>query len=205
MHPVEIGRQSGVHEEIGRPTAVAGVVDGQIPTSPIRLGAASNFGATNVGRAAPGEQIYSTFVATDNFYVANSGTSFAAPYVSGVCALMLAKYPAETHQQTIARVLAATDPLPALAGKCVTGGRLNLRKALSPPMQLNPLSRPAPLPFQLRVAGGANRTCVLEVSINLIHWLPVVTNTTAATGSFDYTDNQSLNSARRFFRATSTP
>jgi hypothetical protein len=37
LHPVEIGRQSGVHEEIGRPTAVAGVVDGQIPTGLIRL------------------------------------------------------------------------------------------------------------------------------------------------------------------------
>jgi len=169
------------------------------------LGAASNFGATNVDLAAPGEQIYSTFVATDNFYAANSGTSFAAPYVSGVCALMLAKYPAETHQQIIARVLAATDPLPALAGKCVTGGRLNLRKALSPPIQLTPLSRPAALPFQLQVAGGANRICVLEVSTNLTHWSPVLTNTTAANGAFDYTDNQSLNSARRFFRATATP
>jgi subtilisin family serine protease len=169
------------------------------------LGAASNFGATNVDLAAPGEHIYSTFVATDNFYVAISGTSFAAPYVSGVCALMLAKYPAETHQQIIARVLAATDPLPGLAGKCVTGGRLNLRKALSPPIQLTPLSIPVALPFQVRVAGGANRACVLEVSTNLTYWSPVFTNTTAANGTFDYTDNQSLNSARRFFRATSTP
>ena len=169
------------------------------------LGPASNFGATNVDLAAPGSRSIRRSWRRTTSTAANSGTSFAAPYVSGACALMLAKYPTETHQQIIARVLAATDPLPALAGKCVTGGRLNLRKALSPPMELTPLSRPGTLPFQFRVAGGANHTCVLEVSTNLINWLPVVTNTTAANGSFDYTDNQPLNSARCYFRATSTP
>src|SRR5262245_49643229 len=60
------------------------------------LAANSNFGAISVDLAAPGEQIYSTFAATDNFYFANSGSSFAAPYVSGACALLLARYPAET-------------------------------------------------------------------------------------------------------------
>ena len=60
----------------------------------------------------------------------------AAPYVAGTIALMLAKYPTETHQQIIRRVLNATDPLPAQAGKCVTGGRLNLRRALNPPLRL---------------------------------------------------------------------
>src|SRR6185503_14013137 len=87
------------------------------------LGTNSNYGVTNVDLAAPGEQIYSTFGATDSFYFSNTGSSFAAAYVTGALALMLARYPTETHQQIIARVLAATDPLPALAGKCVTGGR----------------------------------------------------------------------------------
>ena len=170
------------------------------------LWSSSNFGATNVDLAAPGHQITSTFAFSDTQYmIPLSGTSFAAPYVSGVCALMLAKYPTETHQQIIARVLAATDPLPALAGKCVTGGRLNLHKALSPPLQLTPLSPPGALPFQLQVAGGANRTCVLEVSTNLTNWAPVFTNTTAASGAFDFIDEQSLSWARRFFRATALP
>ena len=156
--------------------------------------------------AAPGHQITSTFAFSDVQYIGPlSGTSFAAPYVSGVCALMLAKYPTETHQQIIARVLAATDPLPALAGKCVTGGRLNIRKALSPSIRLTPLSLPGALPFQLRVAGGADRACVIEVSTNLTSWLPVFTNTTAANGSFDFTDHQSTSSVRRFFRSRSTP
>src|SRR2546427_697823 len=101
-------------------------------THHVSLGTNSNFAAANVDLAAPGEQIYSTFGATDSFYFSNTGSSFAAPYVTGALALMLAKYPAESYQQIIARVLSATDPLPSLAGKCVTGGRLNLRKALSP-------------------------------------------------------------------------
>jgi len=170
------------------------------------LWSSSNYGATNVDLAAPGHEITSTFAFSDTQYVGPlSGTSLAAPYVSGVCALMLAKYPTDTHQQIIARVLAATDPLPALAGKCVTGGRLNLRKALSPPIQLTPLATPVTLPFQLRVAGGPDRICVLEVSTNLTSWSPIFTNTTSASGSFNFTDQQSTSSARRFFRATSTP
>jgi subtilisin family serine protease len=168
------------------------------------LAVASNYGATNVDLVAPGEQIYSTFGATDNFYFAQSGSSFAAPFVSGTCALLWAKYPTETHQQIIARVLNGVDPLPSLAGKCVTGGRLNLRQALSPPIQLTLLSTAPALPLQLRVTAGPNRDCVLEVTTNLTSWTPIFTNTTSAAGTFDFTDNASTNSPRRFFRAIST-
>jgi subtilisin family serine protease len=98
------------------------------------LGTNSNYGATRVHLAAPGERIHSTFAATDTFYFHNTGTSFAAPYVTGTLALMRAAFPAESHQQLIARLLGGVDPLPALHGKIVTGGRLNLRKALSPPL-----------------------------------------------------------------------
>lgn len=169
------------------------------------LGVLSNYGATNVDLAAPGEQIHTTHVATDSFYFGfYSGTSFAAPYVAGAFALMKVKYPAETHQQLIARVLNATDPRPSLAGKCVTGGRLNLRKALSPPVQLTSLSTPGTLPYQLRVSAGPNRSCVIESSTNLTNWLPIHTNTTSAAGTFDYTDTASTDAPRYFFRAVST-
>jgi subtilisin family serine protease len=170
------------------------------------LAAASNYGATNVHLAAPGEQIYSTFAASDNFYLANNtGSSFAAPYVTGTLALMLAKYPAETYQQIIARVLAATDPLPSLTGKCVTGGRLNLRNALSPPIRLTAISGAANGPFTLRLSGGPNRTCVIQRSSTLTtNWFPVFTNTTSAGGTFDYTDTHTTNVTRRFYRGVST-
>ena len=173
-------------------------------TSSDTLAPTSNFGAGSVHLAAPGENIYSTFPATDTFYFAQSGTSFAAPHVVGALALMLAKFPAETYQQIIARLLDATVPLPALAGKCVTGGRLNLRNALNPPIKLTAFPATNGAPFQLRLSSGANRICVIQSTTNLTSWIPVFTNTTSASGMFDFFDAASTNSAQRFYRATST-
>ncbi len=164
----------------------------------------SNYGATNVDLAAPGHQITSTFTFSDNLYIGPvSGTSFAAPYVAGTCALLMTKYPTESHQQLIARVLNGVDPLPALTGKCVTGGRLNLRKALSPPVQLAVLSVAGTLPLQLRVNAGPNRNCVVEASTNLTSWLPVHTNTTSGAGWFDFTAPAEPSAAHQFYRAVS--
>ncbi len=174
------------------------------------LGFLSNYGPTNVDLAAPGDQIYSTYDTSDSAYyppsnlIGGAGTSFAAAYVSGAFALMRAKYPTETYQQIISRVLAATDPLPSLAGKCITGGRLNLRNALSPPVYLTVASIIANEPFQLRVSSGPNRTCVIETTTNLNDWSPVFTNTTSTTGTFDFTNQPSANSPQQFFRAVSS-
>jgi subtilisin family serine protease len=90
----------------------------------------SNFSSTKVHLAAPGTGIYSTWFHHDADYRQLSGTSMAAPCVSGILALMSARFPTETHQQLIKRLLAATDTLPSLSGKCSTGGRVNLEKAL---------------------------------------------------------------------------
>src|SRR6185295_12919626 len=111
----------------------------------------------------------------------------------------------ETYQQIIARVLNATDRLPALAGKCVTGGRLNLRKALSPPINLTAIPAVGDGPFRLRVSSDPNRTCVVEFAANLTVWSPIFTNTTSAGGTFDFADDQPANATPRFFRAVSDP
>ncbi len=92
----------------------------------------SNFGATTVDLAAPGSVIYSTWNSSDSAYTYLSGTSMATPHVTGAFALLRARYPSESYRQLIDRLLAATDPITGLAGKCVTGGRLNLQKALGP-------------------------------------------------------------------------
>lgn len=168
----------------------------------------SNYGATNVDLAAPGDQIVSTYYYSNSSYFTNSfsvaGTSFAAAYASGAFALMLAEYPGETHQQIINRVLSATDPLPSLAGKCQTGGRLNLRKALTP-IRLTGTPSPGNGPFQLHLTAATNLTCVLQASSDLAGWSSIFTNSTSTTGAFDFADDQATNSAQRFYRAVTAP
>ena len=95
----------------------------------------SNYGATNVHLAAPGVGLYSTSSQANNsygYYAGGTGTSFSAPYVSGALALMIARYypinyTATNYLQIIDRLMLSVDPLPSLAGRCVTGGRLNWR------------------------------------------------------------------------------
>ena len=164
------------------------------------LAASSNYGATSVRLGAPGEGIWSTFGATDSFYLSDSGTSMAAPFVTGALALMLAEYPDETYQQVINRVLSATDPLPALAGKCSTGGRLNLRKALTP-IRLTGAAPNGGGPFQLHLSATTNLTCIIQGSSNLANWSPLHTNNTSTSGSFDFTDYDSTNASTRLYRA----
>jgi subtilisin family serine protease len=91
----------------------------------------SSYGPTLVDLGAPGEDILSCGHAYDFEYKHKFGTSMAAPHVAGACALLWSQYPSETYGQIINRVLSTTDPLPSLSGKCVSGGRLNLQRALT--------------------------------------------------------------------------
>jgi subtilisin family serine protease len=175
------------------------------------LGTFSNYGATNADLAAPGDQLYSTYSASDTSYypptglpINLAGTSFAAAYVSGALALMLAKFPGETHTQIISRLLKATDPVPALSGKCVTGGRLNLSHALSPPMLFStPWIDGGLLRWQL--SAGPRRVCVIETSTNLPNWSSILTNTTPDNGIIDFSEAHPMGPVQRFYRAISTP
>ena len=97
-----------------------------------------NYGATSVHLAAPGFDILSTFNASDSSYASQSGTSMATPCVAGAVALVWAKFPALTYPQIIARLTGTVDVLPGLAGKYVSGGRLNLARALSGSFTIRP-------------------------------------------------------------------
>jgi subtilisin family serine protease len=91
----------------------------------------SNWGATTVDLAAPGSPVFSAWNRSDSDYVYMEGTSMAAPHVAAAAALVWAANPTFTYQQVRAKILAETDALPAFAGRNVTGGRLNLAKALA--------------------------------------------------------------------------
>ncbi|HEX7862024.1 MAG TPA: S8 family serine peptidase [Verrucomicrobiae bacterium] len=92
----------------------------------------SNYGATKVELFAPGTSILSTWGSGDTAYQSISGTSMAAPHVAGAFALMKARFTNLSTVQIIDRLLTNVDPIANMAGRCRTGGRLNLNKALGP-------------------------------------------------------------------------
>lgn len=60
-----------------------------------------------------------------------TATSTVTPQVSGAAALVLSAEPTLTTAQLEARLLGAVDPVPALAGRTVTGGRLDVCRAVT--------------------------------------------------------------------------
>ena len=92
------------------------------------LASFSNWGAKSVAIAAPGVEILSTWLGDE--YEEKSGTSMATPVVSGVAALILSEHPQMSVDDLKKKLLASTDPIPALKGKIATAGRINAAKAL---------------------------------------------------------------------------
>ncbi len=109
-----------------------------------RLATFSNFGVNSVDLGAPGVGIVSTI--RNNAYAAYSGTSMAAPHVTGVAGLVLAANPELSVTELRTAILSTTDALPALAGRTVTGGRLNAFNAVSSVAAATP-APPAPPPM----------------------------------------------------------
>ena len=58
------------------------------------------------------------------------GSSMAAAHVSGAVAVLAAAFPFESVSRRIERILGGAEPLVTLAGKVITGGRLNLYNSL---------------------------------------------------------------------------
>jgi len=83
----------------------------------------SNYGATSVDIGAPGVQIASTYPGNNFAYL--SGTSMAAPHVTGSLALLASCQASPTAEGLETSLFDHAVATPSLSGKTVTGGRVN--------------------------------------------------------------------------------
>jgi len=84
---------------------------------------AGNWGAVSVDLGAPGVGIWST---VPGGYAPYSGSSMAVPHVTGAIALYAKLHPGLDAAQLKTAILARTAATTSLAGKTVTGGRLDV-------------------------------------------------------------------------------
>ena len=89
----------------------------------------SNYGASSVHLAAPGQDILTTTLGND--FGQHSGTSMAASMVTGVAVLALSTRPDLSVDELRSLLFRSVDTLPGLRGKVSTGGRINAAKALA--------------------------------------------------------------------------
>jgi len=168
----------------------------------------SSYGPTTVDLAAPGLAVLSCAWDNDSAYVSDSGTSLSAPLVAGACALAWARFPGDSYLQIKNRILTGVDQLPSLAGKCVTGGRLNLAKVLAstePSLPILQVLGYTNAQFRLRLIAGTNQYFVMQSTTNLVNWDSVYTNQTSGAGILDFTDQVPPSVAQKFYRARSAP
>lgn len=88
----------------------------------------SNYGKNTIDITAPGISIYSTL--PNNRYDYMSGTSQAAPQVSGAIALLASVKPTLSALEIKQAILDSVDKIPSFLDKIYSGGRLNIKSAL---------------------------------------------------------------------------
>tara|TARA_Y100000780_G_scaffold226709_1_gene241225 strand:- start:50938 stop:51960 length:1023 start_codon:yes stop_codon:yes gene_type:complete len=88
----------------------------------------SNYGSKSVDIAAPGHRIKSAIHGNGSGYM--TGTSQATAFVTGVVALIKAKYPEFNHDHLRNILLSSSLNVPSLEGKVLGGGKLDAARAM---------------------------------------------------------------------------
>ncbi len=147
------------------------------------LASFSNYGPTSVHLGAPGVAVLSTLPGGTYGYL--SGTSMATPYVSGAVALMLSVCTLATSDVK-KNLLDNVDLIPSLASQTLTGGRLNINRAIrscSGPVGLSPSS----VSFGTALVGKASNPKVVTLTnyqTSTLNLSSIITN-----GDFTQTNN----------------
>ena len=159
----------------------------------------SNYGASSVHVGAPGTDILSTTIG--NTYATSNGTSMATPHVSGAAALVLSVCPLDTAALKDA-LIGTVDGVPALVGRTITGGRLNVHSAVH-----SCLAAP-PTPQDLVATGGDGRvTLTWSAALGATRY--IVKRSTTAGGPYTtiaanvkgatYTDTDVVNETTYYY------
>ncbi len=123
---------AGIDAQNSSPGSCDGVITVGNSTISDTRASNSNYG-TRVNIAAPGTEIYST--RPGNTYGPRSGTSMAAPHVSGVVGLLLAAKPQLSNDQILSCLVNGGDPI---SPDYFIGPRLNAYKALTSCTDITP-------------------------------------------------------------------
>jgi hypothetical protein len=117
----------------------------------------SHYGEASVDLGAPGVELCSLGVDSDEAVTVGDGTSYATPLVAGVAALVRGAWPRLRAADAAAVLRASAAPHPGLAGKVASGGGLWAPAALSSPRPV--LERP---PEDLRFGEQVDLELVID-------------------------------------------
>ncbi|MEM1059373.1 MAG: S8 family serine peptidase [Verrucomicrobiota bacterium] len=131
-----------------------GIISVAAMTSSNVFRSTSNYGRVAVDLAAPGSGIYSTDL--NSTYTRRSGTSMAAPHVTGALALLLSELPPSEHPLLKERIMNTVVLGSDYLGRLVTGGRLNIYGAILDPAESGLWALPASFYGEVPVGQSAD-------------------------------------------------
>ncbi|MAO68913.1 MULTISPECIES: S8 family serine peptidase [Idiomarina] len=158
-----------------------GIVNVANTTRTDSMAASSTYGAVSVDLGAPGTEILSTYL--NGGYATASGTSMASPHVAGVAGLVWSIAPHLTVAEVKQILMDSGESNPALAGKTVSGNRLNALSALEA-ADPDPAYRLTLSPVSQEIVAGDNATLTLDVG-SIADWSGTVDLTVSSEPQLD--------------------